>query len=120
MAKLKAFLLEKKLRLLQFLRNHNINDIFYTAYNKLRGSKAYIHQKKHTYTETIQLPKEEELSEIFIQKDNQFEFLRSIVYQYLYLSSINIKDIGIYQSTKNNNLFYIKSKSKILKILVTN
>lgn len=120
LTKLKVSVLEKKLQLLQFLRNKNINDYFYTTSNKLKKTKAYIHQKKHKFIEVDLLPNKNELSEIHIQQENQFGFLRPIIYQYLYLKSTNIKDVNIYSSTKKENEFFIKNKNKFLKLLVEN
>ena len=73
--KLKATLLEKKLRLLQALRNRNINDQFYAVYEKIKGTKKYIHITKHKFVEVKQFP-QTSVSEISIQQDNDYSFLR--------------------------------------------
>jgi len=117
-SRLKVKLLESKLKIKQILRDININDYYYATQDKLANKKNYQHIKKHEFVKIKQLPNNNELSEIDIQKEAQFDFLRPIIYQFLYLKSTNIKDITAYQATKNNNLFYVETKSKVLKLLV--
>ncbi|MDC9722563.1 MAG: hypothetical protein PSN34_07295 [Urechidicola sp.] len=116
-SKLKATLLEKKLRLLQALRNRNINDHFYTAYKKIKGVKKYIHISKHEFVEVKQFPKTSVLK-ILIQQDNDYSFLRPIIYKYLFLTSTNIKELQLFHSSKTKNTYYVKNEKVLLKLTV--
>ncbi len=114
----KVNILEQKLKLKQILRNLNFNSFYYSTINKIKGVKKYKHQKNHKFTPLNNLPEKKILKELFIQIDNQYSFLRPIIYPYLYLSSTNIKDLQIFTSTQNSNLFFIKNKDEILKLIL--
>lgn len=116
-SKLKATLLEKKLRLLQELRNRNINDYFYATYEKIKGIKKYIHIPNHEFVEVKQFQKTS-VSKISIQKDNEYSFLRPIIYQHLFLTSTNVKEVQLFHSSKAKNTYFVKSEIEILKLTV--
>lgn len=117
-SKQKAIVTSKKLKLKQFLRKQNINDFYYNTLDKLTRKQKYKHLKNHEIMAIDEFSKSENLNEIYIKHNDEFSFLRPIIYRYLYLSHTNIKDIQIYKSTQIRNVYFIKTETENLKITV--
>lgn len=115
---LKAKILEQKLKLKQSLRDNNINDYFYSILDKLKGNKKNQHLKNHTFKNIKRLPKNIDVKKIDVQQDDQFSFLKPIIYQYLFLSFQNIIDIEVFNSVNSKQDFFISSPKEILYLVV--
>lgn len=115
--RVKVFWMIKKLQFKQLGRDRGFNIIYYNILRKLKGNGGFKKKSNYKLIDQAQLP--DKINLLLIVMDNQDTYLiKRIIFNYLYLSSLNIKDIDIYKETTSENTFYISSKKEVVKLLV--
>jgi hypothetical protein len=115
--RVKVFWLIKKLQFKQLLRNQGLNLIYYSVLRKLKNNGGFKKTSNYKLIDLAQLPDKTNLLQIVIDHQDPY-LIKRIIFNYLYLSSVNIKDIVIYKETTSENTFYISSKKEVVKLLV--
>ncbi|MFT5749508.1 MAG: hypothetical protein ACI93S_000769 [Ancylomarina sp.] len=115
--RMKVFWLIKKLQFKQLLRNQGLNLIYYSVLRKLKNNGEFKKKSNYKLIDQTQLPDKISLLLIAIDHEDPY-MIKRIIFNYLYLSSLNIKDIVIYKETTSENTFYISSKKEVVKLLV--
>lgn len=116
--RLKALWIIKKLQLKQALRNRNINTYYYKALRILKGNNRLIKIPNSQLINQKQLPEKSKLSQVLFRKNDTYLFLKRIIYNYLYLSTLNVKDVKVYEDLDNSDTFYVQSPKEVLKLTI--
>jgi hypothetical protein len=113
----KVFWLIKKLQLKQLLRNLGLNIIYYGLLSKLKRTGKFKRKLNYEFINQLQLPDKTTLLLILIREKNKLH-IRRFIYNYLYLSSLNINEVEVYKEINSEGSFYISSKKGVVKLVV--
>ena len=116
--RMKALWISKKLHLLQTLRNRNINKYYYKTLGWLKGNKESIKNPNYQLLDQDQLPGKHTLETVLFRKNDDYLFLKRIIYTRLYLSSTHVSDLKIYRELKNTHIFYLQNQKKVEKLIL--
>jgi len=115
---MKALWLLKKLQLKQSLRNKNINTYYYNTLGWLKGKNKFPKKINYQLVGQKLLPEKNTLIPISFRENGDYYFLRRIIYNYLYLTSTHVEEVNIYKELRSNDVFYIKNKKEVLKLIL--
>lgn len=116
--KMKAFWISKKLKLLQFLRNKNINNYYYNALNWLKPNTKSIKTPKYQLVEQVKLPAQHTLEPVLFRENDSDLLLKRIIYTQLYLSSTHVNNLKVYRELQNHNIYYLQNQKEVQKLIL--
>ena len=65
-----------------------------------------------------QLPEKHTLETVLFRKNDDYLFLKRIIYTRLYLSSTHVSDLKIYRELQNTHIFYLQNQKKVEKLIL--
>jgi hypothetical protein len=111
---MKVFCLTKKLQLLQFLRNNKINTYYYSTLGWFKRKEKIIQNYK--FDVKINLPEKQSLILIDFRENEKYFFLKRIIYNYLYNSSLNVQKLQVHKDLRSDQVYYFHSPKEIVRV----
>lgn len=117
--KMKAFWISKKLQLLQFLRNKNINKYYYNTLGWFKRNEPSINNPNYQLVDLAQLPEKNLLKPIDFLENDKYSFLKRLIYTYLYLASLQAENLLVYKDLHEDDVYFFQSPNEVLKVVLT-
>lgn len=119
LVKLKALWITRRLKLIQFLRDRNINDYYYSLISSFKVKNASVKIPDYQFKDIENLPSKT-LIEPVLFSDKVYELpLKRIIYTWLYLTFTHVKDLKVYRDLQKPNIYYLQNKVKVQELELT-
>ncbi|MBT8393235.1 MAG: GNAT family N-acetyltransferase [Flavobacteriaceae bacterium] len=117
-SKMKAIWLAKKLQILQFLRNKNINTYYYKTLGWLKRKDNSIKIKNYQLEVQSKLPDKKSLEAIDFRGNNKYFYLKRIIYSYLYRAFLYVENLRVYKDLQSKDVYYFQSQKEVVKVIL--